>query len=121
MPTHRADLLRQCHSQTPAADIHLVNPLLAHVCIAVIQISTPVVVASICAERAFGRWCEPEIVMDSGGDFAVLLLLDRIAPFKAQSASHIDIADHSLFQLLHPLAERDSRPAVRSMLHYSIV
>src|SRR5262249_3338131 len=102
-------------------DVHLVNPLVADVAVAVIPVPMPVVVKAVGVERTRGRRPQPEVVIDALRDGAVRLLADRVAPFETKPAGHIYVADHALPQLLHGFAQRDGRTAVRAVLDDAVV
>src|SRR5262245_7497622 len=121
MATHRKDLGRQRHAHAPAADVHLVNALVADVAVAVVPVPVPVVVKAVGIEWARGRGPQPQVVIDALRDGAVLLLADRLAPFETKSAGHINVADQALPQLLHGIAQRDGRTAVCAVLDDAVV
>src|SRR5215475_1021285 len=121
MAAHRKDLGRQRHSQAPAADVHLVNALVADVAIAVVPVPVPVVVKAVGIERARGRGPQPQVIINALRDGTVLFLADRFAPFETKPASHINIAYHALPQLLHGFAQRGGRTAVRAVLDDAVV
>src|SRR5882672_5829035 len=121
MAAHRKDLGRQRHAQAPAADVHLVNALVADVAIAVVPIPVPVVVKAVGIERTRGRRPQPQVVINAPRDGTVRLLADRVAPFETKPASHINVADHALPQFLHGFAQRGGRTAVCAVLDDAVV
>src|SRR5262245_2227282 len=121
MAAHRKDFGGYSHPQAPAADVHLMNALVADVAIAVVPVPVPVIVKAVGIERARGRRPQPQVVINALRDGTVRLLADRVAPFETKPASHINVADHAVTQLLHGFSQRDGRTAVRAVLDYAVV
>src|SRR5262252_3375182 len=121
MAARRKDLGRQRHAHAPAADVHLMNPLVADVAIAVIPVPVPVVVKAVEIERTRERGPQPQVVINALRDGTVRLLADRVAPFETKPASHINVADHALPQLLRGFSQRGGRTAVCAVLDDAVV
>src|SRR5262245_44667150 len=121
MAAHRKDPGRQRHAQAPAADVHLMNALVSDVAIAVVPVPVPVVVKAVGIERARGRGPKPQVVINSLRDGTVRLLADRVAPFVTKPASHINVADHAIPQLLRGFSQRGGRTAVCAVLDDAVV
>ena len=66
----------------------------------------PVVVEAIAGELMLRRRTEPHVVVDSGGYRLDRRTFDGVAPFEAQAASHVDVAQFAFTHLLHGFLER---------------
>src|SRR5262249_29565317 len=64
---------------------------------------------------------QPQVVINALRDGTVRLLADRVAPFETKPASHINVADHAVPQLLHGFSQRGGRTAVRAVLDDAVV
>ncbi len=97
------------------------DALVADVAIAVGPVPVPVVVEAVPGEGALRRRTEPQIVVHAGGRGSVGLAADGVAPFEAERARHVDVADGARFQFLCGVAKRQGGAAVDSVLHDAIV
>src|SRR5580692_1103185 len=90
----------EADSQAPTSDIDFVDGLIARFTVAGIPDPMPVVVKTIAREGFHGSGAGPEVVMDAGGNRFLGGVADRRAPLIAERASHIDIADGAVAQML---------------------
>ena len=82
------------------------STLIAHVAISVAREPVPVVVVAILGEIMQGHRAGPEIVIHSCGNLRHGSTADRVAPFVAKSAGHVDVADQAVMELLDPISNR---------------
>ena len=108
------------HAQSPAGHVHLVNALVADVAVAVVPEPMPVVVKAVRRECVLRRRSQPQIVVHAGGHRLHRLAADGVAPFVAQAAGHVDIADQAFAQLLDYLAP-DAGALLGAVLHDAVV
>ena len=105
---HGRDPGRQRYSQSPSGDVHLMDPLVAHVAIAVFPIPMPVVVETVFVEGTLGRGPQPEVVVDARRHRLIGKTPDGVAPFVADPLGHVD--------LTQPASVQKTRHALRTWI-----
>src|SRR6266849_3753207 len=80
----------------------------------------PVVMKSVGGEFMLRRGPQPKIVVYALGNRRHRLAADGIAPFEAQAAGHVDVANQTRPHLLYGIAP-DGRALLRSVLNHAIV
>src|ERR1039458_6314187 len=108
------------HSQAPAGHIELVNSLVAQVAVAVIPKPVPVVVQPVSRVLVLGRRSQPEIVVDARRHGFHRLAADGVAPFEAEAAGHVDVAEQAILDVLHNRAA-DAGALLAAVLHHAPV
>src|SRR5215467_7756014 len=103
MTAHAAHPGGKPYAESPARNIHLVNALVADVAVSVVPEPVPVVVKMIPCEGLERRRAGPQVVVYAGGHGLFGSVSDGVAPFEAQAARHIDVADHARAHLVHGL------------------
>ena len=118
---HGADLGRVGHAQAPALHVDLVQALVPHVAVAVFPLPVEVVVEPVPREGAYAGGPQPQVVVDARGHGFLRRAADRVAPFEAQRARHVDIPDEPAAQLLDRFPHRGLGPLVGALLHDALV
>src|ERR1700674_2335655 len=122
VPAYGRHAVGKLEAQAPACNIHLMDALVAKVAVACVPDPVPVVMKAITREWFQGCWSGPEVIVDAGRNRLRRRTSDRVAEFKAKSASQIDLADYSpIVKSFDCFLERGRRPNLRAMLDDAIV
>ena len=87
--------------KSPTRDIDFMDGLVADFAVAGVPDPMPVVVEAIAREGFHGSGTGPEFVIDAGGNGFLRSVADRRAPLVAERASHVDIADGAVAQMMN--------------------
>src|SRR5579875_575934 len=100
---HRAHLVGESQSHTPARQIYLMHALISQIAIPVPPVPMPVVMKAILRERVFRSGAHPEVVINARRHWLYRRAPDCVAPLVAKPTGHVRVADYTIPQLLHRL------------------
>src|SRR5207253_9965503 len=108
-------------SESPAGHVHFVDALVAYVAVAGIPDPVPVVVKAVSGERLHGRGTRPQVVVDARRDRLLRRVSDRVAPFVAQAAGQVEVAEQAIPHFLDAFAHASARAALRAVLDNAVI
>src|SRR6185369_2566902 len=115
------DLGGEIDAEARAGDVDLMDGLVADVAVASVPDPVPVIVEAVLGEGLHGSGAGPEVVVDAGGNGLLGSVADGRAPFVAEAARHVYVADGAVSEVLHGLHHGGVGTPLTAMLADAIV